>query len=55
MNEWQRAPLPLSALCYDGNRLHVRLSGAEHAVTAARRNLGGEIAGGRRDILDGPA
>jgi len=43
MSDWQRAPLPLSALCYDGNRLLVRLSGAEHAVTAARCNLGGEV------------
>jgi glycolate oxidase FAD binding subunit len=43
MSEWQRDPLPLSGLCYDGDRLHVRLSGAEQAVGAARRRLGGEI------------
>ncbi len=43
MSEWQRDPLPLSGLCYDGDRLHVRLSGAEQAVSAARRRLGGEI------------
>jgi len=42
MSEWQRDPLPLSGLCYDGDRLHVRLSGAEQAVSAARRRLGGE-------------
>lgn len=43
MNAWQRDPLPLSGLCYDGDRLHVRLSGAEPAVAAARRRIGGEI------------
>ncbi|MBI5039887.1 MAG: glycolate oxidase subunit GlcE [Gammaproteobacteria bacterium] len=43
MREWQRDPLPLSGLCYDGNLLHVRLSGAEQAVNAAHRRLGGEI------------
>lgn len=42
MAQWQREPLPLSGLCYDGDRLHVRLAGAEQAVTAARRRLGGE-------------
>ena len=42
MHSWQRRPLPLSGLCYDGARLHVRLAGAEKAVTAARRQLGGE-------------
>ncbi|MBI5461080.1 MAG: glycolate oxidase subunit GlcE [Gammaproteobacteria bacterium] len=43
MRDWQRAPLPLSGLCYAGNRLYVRLSGAEQAVGAARRRLGGEV------------
>ena len=43
MSDWQRTPLPLSALCYDGTSLHVRLSGAEQAVSAAQRRLGGEI------------
>ena len=42
MTQWQRDPLPLSGLCYDGDRLHVRLSGADQAVAAARRRLGGE-------------
>jgi glycolate oxidase FAD binding subunit len=42
MSEWQRDPLPLSGLCYDGDRLYVRLSGAEQAVSAARRRIGGE-------------
>ena len=43
MSEWQRDPLPLSGLCYDGDRLHVRLSGAEQAVSAGRRRIGGEV------------
>lgn len=43
MTAWQREPLPLSGLCYDGNRLRVRLSGAEQAVTAARRRIGGDV------------
>ena len=43
MSEWQRAPLPLSGLCYDGTQLHVRLSGAGQAVSAAQRRLGGEV------------
>ncbi|MFN2310117.1 MAG: glycolate oxidase subunit GlcE [Gammaproteobacteria bacterium] len=42
MTDWQRTPLPLSGLCHDGKRLHVRLAGAEQAVAAARRRLGGE-------------
>lgn len=36
-------PWPLSALAYDGEQLRVRLSGAEAAVQAAARQLGGEI------------
>lgn len=42
MNEWAGRPLPLSACCYDGARLYVRLSGAATAVRAARLKLGGE-------------
>lgn len=42
MTAWQREPLPLAGLCYDGNRLHVRLAGAEQAVAAARRRIGGD-------------
>jgi glycolate oxidase FAD binding subunit len=42
MLRWASTPLPISALAYDG-RLRVRLSGAESAVVAARRQLGGEV------------
>ena len=34
--------LPVSAACYDGNRLHIRLSGNASGVKAARKLLGGE-------------
>lgn len=34
--------LPLSGLAYDGEAVHIRLSGAEAAVRAARQKLGGE-------------
>jgi glycolate oxidase FAD binding subunit len=42
MNAWAGDPLPLSGCCYDGDHLYVRLSGAETAVKAAGRKLGGE-------------
>jgi glycolate oxidase FAD binding subunit len=42
LNGWNVAPLPLSASCWHDGRLHVRLSGAESAVTAAARRLGGD-------------
>ncbi len=40
-------PHPLSATCFDGERLYVRLSGAESAVKAAADKIGGDrVAGG---------
>ena len=42
LNSWNAAPLPLSGSCWHDGRLHVRLSGAESAVAAAARRLGGE-------------
>lgn len=41
MNEWGGRPLPLTATCYCEGRLHVRLGGAESAVAAALRHVGG--------------
>ena len=41
-NEWSARPLPLSGSCWHDGRLSVRLSGADSAVTAAQRLLGGE-------------
>jgi len=43
MNHWAGQPLPLSATCYDGDHLYVRLSGAHSAVESARRRIGGDM------------
>lgn len=43
MRDWQRLSMPLTGLCYDGVRLHLRLAGANTAVQAARHRLGGDV------------
>jgi glycolate oxidase FAD binding subunit len=45
VNAWGGKPLPISATCHIDGALYVRLSGAEPAVDAARRKLGGETVG----------
>jgi glycolate oxidase FAD binding subunit len=42
VNRWAGMPLPLSATAWESNRLRVRLSGAQTAVSAARARMGGE-------------
>lgn len=42
LNEWAGQPLPLSASAWHDGVLHVRLSGSEAAIDAARRQIGGE-------------
>ena len=42
MNEWGGKPLPISATCFHGDTLHVRLSGAAPAVAGAASIIGGE-------------
>jgi glycolate oxidase FAD binding subunit len=42
MNAWAGTALPITATCHDGNRLFVRLSGAETAVVQAAETIGGE-------------
>ena len=42
VHQWGLRPLPVSASCYDGERLFVRLSGTSGAVNAARKKLGGD-------------
>ncbi|MGZ9045787.1 MAG: glycolate oxidase subunit GlcE [Telluria sp.] len=42
LNEWGGQPLPVSASCWHAGVLTLRLSGAEAAVEAAVRDLGGE-------------
>jgi len=39
MNSWAGQSLSLSASCYDGEHLHVRLAGKHSAVSAARKKL----------------
>ncbi|HEF4759626.1 TPA: glycolate oxidase subunit GlcE [Pseudomonas putida] len=40
--QWGQQPLPISAACHDGERLHLRLEGGEGSVAAAHERLGGE-------------
>ncbi len=42
MNQWAGSPLSLSAACYDGALLYIRLSGAPSAVTSGARHIGGD-------------
>ncbi|MEY6432424.1 glycolate oxidase subunit GlcE [Thioalkalicoccus limnaeus] len=42
MAHWAGQPLPISATCHDGERLFVRLSGAERGVAAAAERIGGD-------------
>jgi glycolate oxidase FAD binding subunit len=42
-NELAGRPLPLSAAACDGERSYIRLSGAQTAVDAARKTLGGDL------------
>ncbi|OFJ48408.1 glycolate oxidase subunit GlcE [Janthinobacterium lividum] len=43
LNEWAGKPLPISASCWHDGVLTLRLSGAEAAVSAALRTLGGQL------------
>lgn len=43
MNRWAGEPLPISATCYHDQVLTLRLSGAETAVQAAQKKLGGQV------------
>ena len=42
---WARSSMPVTATCHCGERLHVRLSGAEPPVRTAAAGLGGERGG----------
>ncbi len=44
VNRWASQPLPLSATCHDGQRLWIRLSGSEQAVSSAKEEIGGDVA-----------
>lgn len=43
LNRWAGQPLPLNASCWHDGRLLVRLRGAQAAVAAARKTLGGQV------------
>jgi len=43
MTHWAARPLPVSATCFDGERLWVRLSGNQGGVAAASERIGGEL------------
>lgn len=42
MNRWAASPLPITATCYDGDSLHVRLEGAATAVAKSKSQIGGD-------------
>jgi glycolate oxidase FAD binding subunit len=42
MNNWAGTHLPISAACYDGANLYVRLSGTQSAVSAGYKRVGGD-------------
>ncbi len=42
MSLWSGQAWPLSAACHDGERVYIRLSGAESAIRASAKQLGGE-------------
>ena len=42
LTEWGQQPIPISAACYDGEALYLRLEGGEGSVESARLRLGGE-------------
>lgn len=45
LNRWGGLPLPLNASSWQAGRLHVRLRGAQAAVEAAEKTMGGERLG----------
>lgn len=52
LNEWAGQPLPVSASCWHQGVLSLRLSGADAAVDAAQRKLGGQpLADGEAEAL----
>ena len=43
IQQWQRLPLPVSAISFDSHFLNVRISGAEKAVNQAKLKIGGDV------------
>ncbi|MDJ0806190.1 MAG: glycolate oxidase subunit GlcE [Gammaproteobacteria bacterium] len=42
LHTWGQRPYPITATCYDGDQLRVRLGGEEQAVRAAHKRIGGD-------------
>jgi len=42
MHQWVKQSLPVTASCYDGSRLFIRLSGNNSSVNSAKKIIGGE-------------
>jgi len=42
MHQWVKQSLPVSASCYDGSQLFIRLSGNDSSVNSSRKIIGGE-------------
>ena len=53
MQEFAMRPLPVSAMCYDGEQFYLRLSGAATAVDSARRHIGGDLLDNGSDLWQG--
>lgn len=43
MHRWRKQSYPISASCYDGKYLSIRLSGNKSSITAAQQATGGDI------------
>jgi glycolate dehydrogenase FAD-binding subunit len=43
LHQWAGLPLPVSASCFYKDTLYIRLSGAEKAIQAAQKKIGGEV------------
>ncbi len=53
INAWAGQPLPVTATCHVERRLYVRLSGAESAVKAAAKKIGGEAVPNAAEFWNG--
>ncbi len=43
MHQWVKQSLPVSASCYDGSQLYIRLSGNNSSITSAQKIIGGDV------------
>jgi len=50
MQQWAQQPLPLSASCFDGQHLYIRLAGSARVVAHTQQILGGDLVGNHHDL-----